>query len=175
MRADAVADGSGNMTITISPPIITSGAFQTVSNGPADNSAITLMGTAGTGYAQNLVFTDADNQYNADDIPKLVEPILQGEAAIVVGARPITEIEHFSPLKKSLQKLGSLGRARGERHGYRRCAERLPRDEPRGGDAAQRLLAIHLHAGDDHPGRAEEHARSSPCRSARTASCGRRG
>ena len=57
--------------------------------------------------ADIIVNTDADNQYEAADIPKLVEPIVKGEAAIVVGARPITEIEHFSPLKKSLQKLGS--------------------------------------------------------------------
>ncbi|HEV7404580.1 MAG TPA: glycosyltransferase family 2 protein [Chthoniobacteraceae bacterium] len=57
--------------------------------------------------ADIIVNTDADNQYCADDIPKLVEPILKGEAAIVVGARPITEIEHFSPLKKMLQKMGS--------------------------------------------------------------------
>jgi len=57
--------------------------------------------------ADIIVNTDADNQYNADDIPKLIEPILRGEAEIVVGTRPITEIEHFSPLKKVLQKLGS--------------------------------------------------------------------
>ncbi|MHA3770264.1 glycosyltransferase family 2 protein [Verrucomicrobiota bacterium sgz303538] len=57
--------------------------------------------------ADIIVNTDADNQYNADDIPRLIEPIVNGEAAIVVGARPIGEIEHFSPLKKSLQKLGS--------------------------------------------------------------------
>jgi glycosyltransferase involved in cell wall biosynthesis len=57
--------------------------------------------------ADIIVNTDADNQYNADDIPKLIEPILKGEAAIVVGARPITEIEHFSPLKKQLQRMGS--------------------------------------------------------------------
>jgi glycosyltransferase involved in cell wall biosynthesis len=57
--------------------------------------------------ADIIVNTDADNQYNAEDIPKLIEPIVKGEAEIVVGARPITEIEHFSPLKKTLQKLGS--------------------------------------------------------------------
>ena len=57
--------------------------------------------------ADIIVNTDADNQSNADDIPKLIEPILKGEAAIVVGARPITEIAHFSPIKKQLQKLGS--------------------------------------------------------------------
>ena len=57
--------------------------------------------------ADIIVNTDADNQYCAADIPKLIEPILLGEAEIVVGARPITEIEHFSPTKKILQKLGS--------------------------------------------------------------------
>ena len=57
--------------------------------------------------ADVVVNTDADNQYNADDIPKLVAPILEGRAQIVVGSRPITEIAHFSPLKKILQKLGS--------------------------------------------------------------------
>ncbi len=57
--------------------------------------------------ADVIVNTDADNQYEANDIPKLLEPILKGDAAIVVGARSITEIEHFSPLKKQLQKLGS--------------------------------------------------------------------
>ncbi|MDQ3623779.1 MAG: glycosyltransferase family 2 protein [Verrucomicrobiota bacterium] len=57
--------------------------------------------------ADIIVNTDADNQYNAEDIPKLVEPILKGDADIVVGARPIAEIQHFSPLKKMLQQLGS--------------------------------------------------------------------
>jgi len=53
------------------------------------------------------VNTDADNQYCAADIPKLIEPILQGQAEIVIGARPIQQIKHFSPAKKFLQKLGS--------------------------------------------------------------------
>jgi len=57
--------------------------------------------------ADIIVNTDADNQYCADDIPKLIAPILSGEAEIVVGARAINEIEHFSPIKKFLQKLGS--------------------------------------------------------------------
>jgi len=57
--------------------------------------------------ADIIVNTDADNQYSADDIPKLIEPILSGKAELVVGARPIADIEHFSPLKKFLQKIGS--------------------------------------------------------------------
>lgn len=57
--------------------------------------------------ADIIVNTDADNQYNADDIPALTAPILEHRADIVVGARPIETIEHFSPIKKMLQKLGS--------------------------------------------------------------------
>ena len=57
--------------------------------------------------ADVIVNTDADNQYVGEDIKCLVEPILAGEAQIVVGARPIREIEGFSPLKKALQRLGS--------------------------------------------------------------------
>ncbi|AOO81654.1 P22 phage major capsid protein family protein [Bosea vaviloviae] len=56
VKADASSDASGNATLTISPPIITSGAFQTVSAVPADNAAMAFFGAAGTGYAQNLVF-----------------------------------------------------------------------------------------------------------------------
>lgn len=57
--------------------------------------------------ADIIVNTDADNQYNADDIAKLVQPILEGRTDIVIGARPIDATEHFSPLKKKLQHIGS--------------------------------------------------------------------
>lgn len=58
--------------------------------------------------ADIIVNTDADNQYCAADIPKLIAPILEGNAEIVIGARPIQNIPHFSPIKKLLQKLGSF-------------------------------------------------------------------
>ena len=57
--------------------------------------------------ADVIVNTDADNQYEAQDIPKLVEPILRGDADMVVGDRVIDSMEHFSPLKRRLQHLGS--------------------------------------------------------------------
>lgn len=57
--------------------------------------------------ADIIVNTDADNQYCAADIPRLIGPIIRGEADFVVGARPIGDIEHFSPTKKFLQRLGS--------------------------------------------------------------------
>ena len=57
--------------------------------------------------ADVIVNTDADNQYEAQDIPKLVEPILSGKADYVIGERPIKETAHFSASKKMLQRLGS--------------------------------------------------------------------
>ena len=57
--------------------------------------------------ADVIVNTDADNQYNAADIPLLVQPILEKKAEIVVGERPIAVVEHFSTAKKILQKVGS--------------------------------------------------------------------
>lgn len=57
--------------------------------------------------ADVIVNTDADNQYDASCIPDLVAPIMNGRARIVVGARPIDTIEHFSFLKRRLQRLGS--------------------------------------------------------------------
>jgi glycosyltransferase involved in cell wall biosynthesis len=57
--------------------------------------------------ADVIVNTDADNQYLGSDIRKLVEPIVEGRADMVVGDRETDTIEHFSPLKKRLQKLGS--------------------------------------------------------------------
>ena len=57
--------------------------------------------------ADVIVNTDADNQYYGGDIPKLVGPILAGDADMVVGDREVMNIEHFSGLKKLLQRLGS--------------------------------------------------------------------
>lgn len=57
--------------------------------------------------ADVIVNTDADNQYCADDISKIVEPILQHRAEFVIGSRPISTINHFSLVKKFLQHLGS--------------------------------------------------------------------
>lgn len=57
--------------------------------------------------ANIIVNTDGDNQYRGTDIPKLIEPILRGKADMVIGARKMDEIEHFSSIKKMLQKLGS--------------------------------------------------------------------
>lgn len=65
--------------------------------------------------ADVIVNTDADNQYIGEDIAKLVEPILAGRAELVVGDRGIATLPWFSPLKRSLQQVGSwvISRAAG--------------------------------------------------------------
>ncbi|MBM4270472.1 MAG: glycosyltransferase family 2 protein [Deltaproteobacteria bacterium] len=57
--------------------------------------------------ADIIVNTDADNQYEADDIPALIQPILAGKADMVIGDRSPSSVEHFSPLKRWLQFYGS--------------------------------------------------------------------
>lgn len=57
--------------------------------------------------ADIVVNTDADNQYRGADIAKLVKPILEGRADLVIGDRQTEKIAHFSPIKKLLQRWGS--------------------------------------------------------------------
>jgi glycosyltransferase involved in cell wall biosynthesis len=65
--------------------------------------------------ADIIVNTDADNQYDAKDIPRLIEPLLAGRADIVVGNRKVGQLAHFSPIKRRLQVFGSwvIGKASG--------------------------------------------------------------
>ena len=91
--------------------------------------------------ADIIVNTDADNQYNAEDIPKLVEPILQGKADIVVGDRQTDHVAHFSPLKKKLQKLGSAL--------VRRLSSTDIPDAVSGFRALSRDAAMHVNIGSD--------------------------
>jgi len=58
--------------------------------------------------ADIIVNTDGDNQYAGADITKLVQPIINGEADIVIGDRRTSEVAHFSKTKKILQWVGSL-------------------------------------------------------------------
>jgi glycosyltransferase involved in cell wall biosynthesis len=57
--------------------------------------------------ADVIVNTDADNQYPGHEIPRLLAPILAGQADMVVGDRGVAELAHFSPTKRLLQRLGS--------------------------------------------------------------------
>ncbi len=86
--------------------------------------------------ADIIVNTDADNQYCGADIEKLVRPILEKKADIVIGERPINETEHFSPLKKKLQRLGSFV--------VRKASKTDIPDAPSGFRAFSRDAAMHL-------------------------------
>lgn len=57
--------------------------------------------------ADIIVNTDGDNQYPGADIPRLIEPIVQRQAEVVIGDRQVGSVEHFSPIKKALQHVGS--------------------------------------------------------------------
>ncbi len=92
--------------------------------------------------ADVIVNTDADNQYDARDIPALVAPIVEGRADIVIGARPIASIEHFSPLKKILQRLGSRV--------VRAISGTEVEDAPSGFRAVSRDAAMRLHVFNDY-------------------------
>jgi glycosyltransferase involved in cell wall biosynthesis len=102
-----VNDGSSDRTLEVARTngvdhIIDLGTHQGLARGFVAGLEASLRAGADV-----IVNTDADNQYCADDIPKLLEPIARGEAQIVIGARPISATKHFSPLKKLLQRVGS--------------------------------------------------------------------
>ena len=87
--------------------------------------------------ADVIVNFDADNQYKAEGIGPITRPILDGRAKLVVGARPVTEIEHFSPLKRALQRVGSWV--------VRRASGLAVDDAPSGFRALDREAAMRLY------------------------------
>lgn len=92
--------------------------------------------------ADIVVNTDADNQYSGADIEKLVRPILDGKSDIVIGERPIDHTEHFSPLKKKLQHLGSWV--------VRRASKTNIPDAPSGFRAYSREAAMRLNVVNEY-------------------------
>lgn len=86
--------------------------------------------------ADIIVNTDADNQYCGADIEKLIRPILDSEAEVVIGERPIDDTAHFSPLKKKLQHLGSFV--------VRKASKTDIPDAPSGFRAYSRDAAMHM-------------------------------
>jgi glycosyltransferase involved in cell wall biosynthesis len=92
--------------------------------------------------ADIIVNTDADNQYCADDIPKLIAPILEGKAEFVIGARPIRGSRDFSLVKRLLQHLGSWV--------TRLISKTDVRDAPSGFRAMSREAAMKLHVFNEY-------------------------
>ena len=92
--------------------------------------------------ADIIVNTDADNQYCAEDIQALIQPILDGRADMVVGARPIDDTAHFSYMKKKLQHLGSWA--------VRRASNTDIPDAPSGFRAMTRDTAMRINVVNDY-------------------------
>jgi glycosyltransferase involved in cell wall biosynthesis len=103
-----IDDGSTDKTVEIAKE---NGVDHIVRNtcnkGLARNFLVGLDASLRLG-ADIIVNTDGDNQYKGQDIPKLIEPILKGQADIVIGDRQTDQIPHFSSTKKKLQKFGSF-------------------------------------------------------------------
>lgn len=92
--------------------------------------------------ADVIVNTDADNQYRAADIPALVQPILAGQAEIVIGERPIGDMEQYSALKRFLHRLGTWVVKRASRTA-------IP-DAPSGFRAFSRAAAMKMNVFSDY-------------------------
>ena len=102
-----IDDGSSDKTIEVAKEL---GVHHIL--GLGSNHGLAKAFTKGINYclqngADIIVNTDGDNQYNAEYIKDLIGPILENTADIVIGARPIESIKHFSAIKKKLQRVGS--------------------------------------------------------------------
>jgi len=106
-HSDGIDDGSRNRTIKVPREI---GVDHTIGN--KRNAGLARTFRKGVDAclvrgADIIVNTDGDNQYSGADIAKLVQPIIEGRADMVIGDRETSKIPHFSPIKKVLQYLGS--------------------------------------------------------------------
>lgn len=131
-----VDDGSSDDTVKVAQDWGVHHVVSHVGNKGLAAAFITGLRSSLARHADIIVNTDADNQYNADDIEQLIQPILRREAELVIGARPILATEHFSPLKKFLQRLGSRV--------VRLVSETDVSDAPSGFRAFSRQAAIQL-------------------------------
>lgn len=132
-----INDGSADRTVEIARQ---SGANHIVShpvNRGLARAFVTGLEACLERGADIIVNTDADNQYCAADIPKLVKPILSGQADMVIGARPIEAIKEFSLQKKWLQRIGSRI--------VRMVSRTTVEDAPSGFRAFSRAAAQQLH------------------------------
>ena len=103
-----INDGSTDKTVEVARSLGVKHIVEMPHNCGLAKAFVAGINTALSLDADIIVNTDADNQYCADDIEKIIKPILNGSADIVIGSRPVSKIQHFSLLKKMLQKLGSF-------------------------------------------------------------------
>ena len=137
-----IDDGSKDKTVEVAKELGVKNFVEMPHNSGLAKAFVAGLNKALSIGADIIVNTDADNQYCADDIEKLVKPILDGDADIVIGSRPVSEIEHFSPLKKLLQKLGSWV--------MRILSSTKVEDAPSGFRAFSRNAAIQLNVFDNY-------------------------
>jgi len=102
-----VDDGSTDKTVSIAKELGVHHIISNVCNKGLAYSYVTALDACLRLGADIIVNTDGDNQYKGEDIPKLIAPILRGEAELVIGDRQTDTIKHFSATKKRLQKVGS--------------------------------------------------------------------
>ena len=102
-----IDDGGADRTSEVARELGVDHIVRVPQNRGLANAFLTGLDTALRAGADVIVNTDADNQYDGSCIPALVAPIVDGEADLVIGERPIEAVDDFSPLKKRLQRAGS--------------------------------------------------------------------
>ncbi|MHC4926921.1 MAG: glycosyltransferase family 2 protein [Planctomycetota bacterium] len=102
-----IDDGSADRTVEVARGLGVHHILQLGSNQGLANAFLRGIHYALEQGADIVVNTDGDNQYDGHSIGDLIQPVVEGQMDVVVGARPIEEIEHFSFLKKRLQRMGS--------------------------------------------------------------------
>jgi glycosyltransferase involved in cell wall biosynthesis len=102
-----IDDGSTDKTIEVAKNIGVNHIIENTCNKGLARTFLIGMDASLRLGADIIVNTDGDGQYNGQDIPKLIDPILKGKADIVIGDRQTDKISHFSTTKKRLQKFGS--------------------------------------------------------------------
>jgi glycosyltransferase involved in cell wall biosynthesis len=102
-----IDDGSTDRTVEVARSLGVEHVVTQTRNRGLANAFRTGLDACLKAGADIIVNTDGDNQYSGADIPRLIHPILEGRADIVIGDRETSQVAHFSPLKKLLQAMGS--------------------------------------------------------------------
>ena len=102
-----VDDGSGDRTREVAEALDVDHVVHLKQNQGLAYAFMAGLEAALEAGADIVVNTDADNQYRGEDIERLIQPLLEGEADIAVGDRDVSTVEHFSPVKRLLQRWGS--------------------------------------------------------------------
>ncbi len=137
-----IDDGSTDRTSEIAKSLGVNKIVRFEKNYGLSKAFTTGLATALDMGADIIVNTDADNQYCASDIEKLVQPIINNRADIVIGTRPVAKIKHFSIMKKLLQNIGSWV--------VRKLSSTSVKDAPSGFRAFSRNAAIQLNVFDKY-------------------------